>query len=326
MNNFRYTNEKCPVCGEQFNEESEIVVCPLCGTPHHKSCYSKNGECANSEKHSDGFVWEPQAVNEVAQEHQANENPNAYANPNPYQNPNVNAEVPPYSAPVPPYFAQQAQNPLNAFPPEIENGIPTQDAAVVIKKNALTYLRKFFQIKSGKRTFNFCAFLFSGYWFIYRKMYKLGAIILAITLALSIIPTFIPQYNKLTDEITTIEEEYTNSTADDPMASLNEMYGKMGEAIKKYPVGVAAVAVIYATDIAISIYCGLIADKKYKQHIEEKVREINSSADSVNNEEFRRLRLFNEGGTTFGYAVLTALAVNIISDMLLMFIDMLNIL
>lgn len=326
MNNFRYTNEKCPVCGETFTESSEIVVCPLCGTPHHKECYSKNGECGNSEKHNEGFIWKPENNPE---EPQANENPyanaNPYVNPNPYANANANGQMPPYGAPVPPQFAVGMSNPLNAFPPELEDGVSTEDAAAVIKNRPGTYLRKFFLIKSGKRTFNFCAFLFGGYWFIYRKMYKLGALFLAITLAVSAIPIFIPQYNQLESEISAITEEYGNNiSTDDPMGSLNEMYAKMGESIKNNPVGVAAIAVQYTVNIALSLYFGFIADKKYKEHVVNKVREINSSEYTAENEEFRKLRLFSEGGTTFGYTVLAIMAVYVISYVFSALVNLLN--
>jgi len=34
------------------------VVCPDCGTPHHRSCYAENGGCANAARHDeDGFEW-----------------------------------------------------------------------------------------------------------------------------------------------------------------------------------------------------------------------------------------------------------------------------
>lgn len=327
MNNFRYTNEKCPVCSETFTESSEIVVCPLCGTPHHKECYSKNGECGNSEKHNDGFVWKPESTPE---EPQANENPyanaNPYVNPNPYANANANGQMPPYGAPVPPQFVMGVTNPLNAFPPELEDGVSTEDAAAVIKNRPGTYLRKFFLIKSGKRTFNFCAFLFGGYWFIYRKMYKLGALFLAITLAVSTIPIFIPQYTELESEITAITDEYANDiSTDDPIGRWNEMYAKMDASIKKHPVGVAVIAVQYAVNIALSLYFGFVADKKYKEHVVNKVREINSSEYTAGNEEFRKLRLFSEGGTTFGYTVLAIMSVNVISYVFSALVNIINI-
>ena len=54
MNN--YLNSECPYCGKKFTENDDIVVCPDCGTPHHRGCYKEHGVCANNELHG-GFEW-----------------------------------------------------------------------------------------------------------------------------------------------------------------------------------------------------------------------------------------------------------------------------
>lgn len=331
MNNFRYTNEKCPVCGQSFAEDSEIVVCPLCGTPHHRDCYNKNGECGNSEKHNEGFVWKPEAEPEISeqpveQNPQLNNNP--YTNSNPYSN--GNAGTPPYGAPFQPQIAYQMPNFLNAYPPEIEDGVSTEDAAGFIKKNTHTYLRKFFAIKSGKRTFNLAAFFFGGYWFIYRKMYKLGAIFIALTFALSAIPLFVPQYVQLQKELDNISYEYESAvensggSIDELNSAMNKMYSSIFAAVKKHPAGVAVSAVTLIGDLALSVYLGIIADRKYKEHVEKSVKAINVSDESVKNEDFRKLRILSEGGTTFGYAILALLAVSGINYALSAVLNMLN--
>ena len=46
-----YTGLKCKVCDKSFVEEDDIVVCPDCGTPYHRSCYKEKGECINYELH-----------------------------------------------------------------------------------------------------------------------------------------------------------------------------------------------------------------------------------------------------------------------------------
>ena len=51
-------NEKCPVCDKFFTDNDDIVICPDCGTPHHRECYNSLGHCANSDKHSEGFEYE----------------------------------------------------------------------------------------------------------------------------------------------------------------------------------------------------------------------------------------------------------------------------
>ena len=42
----------CPVCNNKFTDEDDVVVCPECGTPHHRDCYFSNGGCFNEEKHN----------------------------------------------------------------------------------------------------------------------------------------------------------------------------------------------------------------------------------------------------------------------------------
>ena len=57
----RYTGEKCPVCKKEFTADDDIVVCPECGTPHHRDCYMLENRCANSELHASGGKWERKA-------------------------------------------------------------------------------------------------------------------------------------------------------------------------------------------------------------------------------------------------------------------------
>lgn len=56
-----YYNHRCPVCKNTFEKDSEIVVCPRCGTPHHRDCYDETGHCHFEDKHAEGFDWTAQA-------------------------------------------------------------------------------------------------------------------------------------------------------------------------------------------------------------------------------------------------------------------------
>lgn len=53
----RFENKLCPVCRTRFIESSDIVVCPDCGTPHHRACFSIKNKCALEERHADGWTW-----------------------------------------------------------------------------------------------------------------------------------------------------------------------------------------------------------------------------------------------------------------------------
>lgn len=52
-----FTGEKCAACGQAFTEDDDVVVCPECGSPHHRSCYLAENKCANEGLHAQGFLW-----------------------------------------------------------------------------------------------------------------------------------------------------------------------------------------------------------------------------------------------------------------------------
>lgn len=53
----KYNGEKCSACGNIFTDGDDIVVCPDCGSPHHRQCYTDAGRCANHERHGEKFRW-----------------------------------------------------------------------------------------------------------------------------------------------------------------------------------------------------------------------------------------------------------------------------
>jgi len=56
-NHMDYTKETCKSCGKEFAEGDDIVVCPVCATPHHRECWKENNRCVNEELHAEGYVW-----------------------------------------------------------------------------------------------------------------------------------------------------------------------------------------------------------------------------------------------------------------------------
>ena len=63
MQNF--LGNPCPYCGKNFESGDDIVVCPECGTPHHRDCYKEHSACANEEKHGENFEWKSASVPHV---------------------------------------------------------------------------------------------------------------------------------------------------------------------------------------------------------------------------------------------------------------------
>lgn len=63
-----YNGEKCVACGELFSADDDIVVCPQCGSPHHRECYKKDNVCANTVLHETGGKWKPSSFEEADSE------------------------------------------------------------------------------------------------------------------------------------------------------------------------------------------------------------------------------------------------------------------
>lgn len=40
-----FKNKTCPYCQSKIKDDLDVIVCSLCGSPHHKECYEENGGC-----------------------------------------------------------------------------------------------------------------------------------------------------------------------------------------------------------------------------------------------------------------------------------------
>lgn len=53
----KYEKQNCVHCGREFAKNDDIVVCPVCGTPHHRECWAAGNGCGNSFRHEEGYVY-----------------------------------------------------------------------------------------------------------------------------------------------------------------------------------------------------------------------------------------------------------------------------
>ena len=53
----KYYGCPCEGCGEPLALKDDIVVCPDCGAPYHRTCYEKLGRCIHSPAHAAGYEW-----------------------------------------------------------------------------------------------------------------------------------------------------------------------------------------------------------------------------------------------------------------------------
>lgn len=173
-----YTGKICDGCREPLENGDDIVVCPICGTPQHRSCYEKNNKCVNEYLHETGFVWtDPDEERKKAEEaEQAQMQQNQPEQGSPF-------------APATPQSMESVFMRGVLYDPKDDiGGATVGEAADFIQNSAPKYVSKFMKQKkkNGKLSWNWAAFFFAPYWFFYRKLYKAGAVFLALSVALSL--------------------------------------------------------------------------------------------------------------------------------------------
>lgn len=215
-----YNGTKCISCGQIFKDNDDVVVCPECGTPYHRECYLKEGQCINTSLHESGESWKPEYENRSSENEDSSEpircircgaeNPpegifcNKCGMPltgnrdsaRPFNNANKNSNNNGFFGGQPQggfngqqqggfYFGGQTMT----FDQDSEiDGIKLGDYAKYTGKNSLGLLSNFIRFGNfgGKFSINLGALIFPEFYFFYRKMYKFGSLILMIIILLSI--------------------------------------------------------------------------------------------------------------------------------------------
>ncbi len=198
-----YLGSPCPYCGEKFAEGDDIVVCPECGTPHHRDCYKEHSSCANEEKHSETFEWKSVVtVSAPHRNHTGNTVPGepvtcaccGCENPGdtryckncgaPFESaePRAEKKVVPFEE-----FQKERFRIFSEAIGDNLDGITAKEAAVFVRSNIEYFLPRFVAFTKGaKFDTNFSAFIFSYFYLFYRKMYGLGIAVFLATAILSI--------------------------------------------------------------------------------------------------------------------------------------------
>lgn len=208
-----YIGNKCPVCQKYFHADDDIVVCPECGTPHHRECYEQTGHCINESLHEQGYDYQQEHAeqkekvkvcpscgkendNEAffckhcgsplsSDSTQKDGTPNAQRDPSGSFGADQAGSTP---------FGMPFLDPLGGVPGDSDfgDGVTAGEAAKYVKQNTPYFIRVFSNIKNfNKSKFNFAAAIFTGGYLLYRKMYKIGAIFASIQLLLMIVEAYI---------------------------------------------------------------------------------------------------------------------------------------
>ncbi len=298
-----FTNYKCPVCNEYFKPGDDIVVCPDCGAPHHRQCYEELGHCSYKDEHSKDFSFE-----ELNKDEDKNENPDKDEStvvcPRCYHvNDSTSFYCKKCGFPLTEDTKKENQNRDNpqqpfvqgtpfgyvgagmpAFDPlagldseqEIADNVTVGEMSKFVGKSTQYFLLVFNKIKNFDTSrFNFAAFLFSGVYFLYRKMTALGIIISLLNVAFTVSRFFIilmPEYQNYINAI-------LNSTSGSQMfysMSLGSQYS-MSELLFIY-----SPYIISALNGILMIVCGFIANRTYYRHCTKKINAIKKESADVN--------------------------------------------
>ena len=323
-----YIGCKCPVCEKNFHADDDIVVCPDCGTPHHRECYRSLGHCVNESLHAGGYDYnekksENDRSNGIICPKCGRENePDAFfckycasplskadePQPNGAPNPSNAAG---FGAGASGQFAYPFMDPMAGVPADADlgDGVTAGEAAKYVKQNTPYFSRVFNNIVSfGRSKFNFAAALFSGGYLLYRKMYKLGALLTALQAAMMIVTLFVETgYASI---FTAFTDQYAKAS------SLVEMMDYLSKLDTTELFILYLPTVLSFARFAIAIAVGATFNRMYLKHCKREIIKIKSEAAEGENPD---TRLQTKGGVNMPLAVsllITNLIINYLPSIL----------
>lgn len=195
----RFDNKLCPVCRIPLNENSDVVVCPICGTPHHRACYLKYNRCGVESYHDSGFVWKGFLPDEQPTEEETEQQIQQ-------ENADINAENDdPHHAEYPGGTpgAYNSSEPSGAQPVDLDDilnqlkrqtmdetrgadGVSNRELSCFVGRSVMHYSQAFSVFRApvipGQKKriifFNLCSGLFAPIHQFYRRMDMVGLLLL----------------------------------------------------------------------------------------------------------------------------------------------------
>lgn len=198
---FFYEGFSCPACNQQFIETDDIVACPVCGAPHHRACWQKEGHCHLESLHGTEEQWKRETAHKAESEPEQAASPTQTVCPNcGYRNPEfaefcahcgrtLTEEEPEQSAPSYQEYAPFRVNhtPYNVASEERVADVSVADLTASVSSGVAYYLPRFRRMaaEDSSVSWNWSAFLLGAYWLFYRKQYGIGTLFLSLQLIVS---------------------------------------------------------------------------------------------------------------------------------------------
>ncbi len=287
-----YKDLKCPVCNAGFKDGDDIVVCPECGTPHHRECYEKENRCFFEDKHSEDFSFGNDEEFNYKSETETDENtvicprckaenqkgmfycgkcgyPISLSNNQNSQNAQPGGFGNPFA---------NAMDPMAGVNPEEDMGdsVTAGELSKFVQNSTQYFIRIFNNIKNfNKGRFNFCAFFFSGGYLLYRKMYKIGAIITGVMLLLWTAELYIHYCTPAGQKMIELMNNYYSNAANYTEA-MNSLYKGISEMSLTNLILLGVMYFCSIAQLVLRIIIGIFANRWYFKHCKAKISQIKS--------------------------------------------------
>lgn len=166
----RYLNQPCAYCEKKFKENDDVVVCPDCGTPHHRECYFENNACVNKELHNNGFEWKSNTEKEFTD---INTEKEANDGRTPLPLPGLSL-----------LLNDDEKKDSRLMNEKTFDGVSELELTAFLGQNNRFYIKLFRFMLDRKRrvTMNILAGFFSPFYQFYRRMTGFGFVLAAVTL------------------------------------------------------------------------------------------------------------------------------------------------
>ena len=306
------TEKKCQICGGYLFDDDDIVVCPICGAPHHRDCYNSVGHCGDEDKHGTPLQYDKQIKKEETH-NENNESTDRIICPNCGKlckredkfcpncsaplgtNSNRNMGNAPFGVPFGNSFVIGPQDPCGGVDPKADlgKGVKAREAADFVGIGSQRYRPLFSKFAKGfaKTSWNWAGFIFPAAWMFYRKMYFKATAIFIALLATSLCS--FPLSNAISE---ILPANFTNAD----LATLDFLSGKL-----LAPTIVLLIAA--AVSLAIRILIAMFGDRIYKSHCIDKISEIKNNSE-IDDE---KTEIVKKGGTNLFVALLSILFLNL---------------
>lgn len=307
-----FTGKICDGCRKPFEDGDDIVVCPVCGTPQHRSCYEKNHHCVNEYLHSPDFTWTCPEDEKKAEEP-------TLAEAQPASTEQLQGS--PFVRETPEDMESVFMRGVLYDPKDDIGGAKVGEAADYIQNAAPKYISKFMkQKKSGRKlSWNWAAFLFTPYWFFYRKLYKAGAVFLAISIALSLV-TYSPA-TKLIDayeKFSSIQQERieligkSEKLSDEEQKRYDELEGQETALFKSIAPALAVLLLVQR--IIPGVAAALVANFLLKKRM---LRVISLAHDASQTPAVTKYTIMRNGGVSVMMPIIAIIIDNYLPSLLL---------